>query len=168
MTVSARSEEMGEVQADIPVEAGSNPGRIAVNVKYLLEYLAGKDGLITLGNTSASSPALFHYGAKPIVAIMPMFVQWGDEQPATEPPQAESREGEPETKGENPEGQETGKQTVEKATSESEEEIHQEPTPEPVAATVATTKASAAHSRGTKKVMTGHKRGARRKKDPEA
>ena len=50
MTLSARNEESGEVRAEIAVEAGSIPGRIALNVKYLLEYLAGKDGLIATGN----------------------------------------------------------------------------------------------------------------------
>jgi DNA polymerase III sliding clamp (beta) subunit (PCNA family) len=79
MIVSARSEEKGEISAEIPVQPESLPGRVALNVKYLLDYLEGKEGLITLGKDEGSSPALFHYGSKPVVAIMPMQVQWEDE-----------------------------------------------------------------------------------------
>ena len=84
MTVAASSAEVGEVQAEIPVQEGSNPGRIAINLNYLLEYLTGKEGLITLGGENQSSPAVFHYGNRPIVAIMPMKATWGDE-PREEP-----------------------------------------------------------------------------------
>jgi DNA polymerase III sliding clamp (beta) subunit (PCNA family) len=106
MTVSARNEETGEVQAVFPVEPGSNPGRTALNVTYLLDYLNGKEGLIILGKAEGSTPALFHYGARPIVAIMPMNVSWGDEQPAgeskgeAESSEAEDPEEEPEKAGE--------------------------------------------------------------------
>ncbi len=39
-------------------------------------YLKGKAGLVTLGISSQSSPAVFHYVNVPIVAVMPMNVQW--------------------------------------------------------------------------------------------
>jgi len=32
-----------------------------------------------MGNAGQDSPALFHYGSRPIVAIMPMKAIWGDE-----------------------------------------------------------------------------------------
>ena len=79
MTVSAQSAEVGEVSAEITVLEGSQPGRIALKCSYLLDYLAGKTGLITMGNAGQDSPALFHYGSRPIVAIMPMKAIWGDE-----------------------------------------------------------------------------------------
>ena len=76
MTVSAKAEEKGEVQATIPVDIQGDPGKIALNVKYLLEYLKGKMGLLTMGVSTPQSPVLFRYGGAPLVLIMPLFVQW--------------------------------------------------------------------------------------------
>jgi DNA polymerase-3 subunit beta len=76
MTLSAQSAEVGEVEATIPANAEDGPGRIAVNVHYLVEYLRGKENLVTIGITSDSSPILFKYGTSPIVVVMPMMVQW--------------------------------------------------------------------------------------------
>lgn len=76
MKVSAKAEEKGEVEAKIPVEIQGDPGRVAMNVKYLLEYLKGKTGLVTMGVSSPQSPILFRYAASPLVLIMPMQVQW--------------------------------------------------------------------------------------------
>jgi DNA polymerase III sliding clamp (beta) subunit (PCNA family) len=76
MTLSAQSAEVGEVEATIPANAEDGPGRIAVNVHYLVEYLRGKENLVTMGITSDSSPVLFKYGTSPIVVVMPMMVQW--------------------------------------------------------------------------------------------
>jgi DNA polymerase III sliding clamp (beta) subunit (PCNA family) len=92
MTVSASSAEIGDVEAEIPVLEGSQPGRIALSKKYLLEYLTGKEGMITLGIERRDGPALFHYGSRPIVAVMPMHAVWGDEpreEPKLEEPVAE-------------------------------------------------------------------------------
>jgi DNA polymerase III sliding clamp (beta) subunit (PCNA family) len=79
MTISASKAEVGDISASIPIESPCEPGRIAINVNYLLDYLSGKDGLITMGIESRDSPALFHYGSRPVVAIMPMKVKWDDE-----------------------------------------------------------------------------------------
>ena len=76
MTVSARSEESGEIEATIPVSAQDGPGRIGMNVKYLMEYLKGKDGLVNFGITTESAPILFQYSNFPLTVIMPMMVQW--------------------------------------------------------------------------------------------
>jgi len=119
MTVSARSEEKGEISAEIPVQPESLPGRVALNVKYLLEYLEGKEGLITLGKDEGSSPALFHYGSKPVVAIMPMNVHWDDDKPKTEAPAEE-------TSGENEESVEENQEAAGEAAEESESPIEEE------------------------------------------
>jgi len=74
MTVSAKSEE-NQVETTVPVEA-QEPGRVAINISYLLEYLRGKQGLVTMGVKSQQEPVVFHYGTSPLVIIMPMFVQW--------------------------------------------------------------------------------------------
>jgi DNA polymerase-3 subunit beta len=76
MTVSAASDDMGRIETAIPVHTESNPGRIAINVNYLLRYLQGKDGLVTIELSGEQSPARFRYSGSPLVVIMPMFVQW--------------------------------------------------------------------------------------------
>jgi DNA polymerase III subunit beta len=75
MTVSASSEEAGKVEGTIPVQA-DNPDKVAINIKYLLEYLDGKEGLITMGLTGKMSPVAFRHRASPLVMVMPMNVQW--------------------------------------------------------------------------------------------
>lgn len=74
MKVSAK--EKGEVQASIPVEVQGEPGKVGLNVKYLLEYLKDKTGLVTMGVTSTTSPVVFRYRTSPLVLIMPMHVDW--------------------------------------------------------------------------------------------
>lgn len=75
MTVSASSEEMGKVEGTLPVQA-DNPDKVAISVKYLLEYLDSKEGLITLGFTGRNSPVVFRHRASPLVMVMPMNVEW--------------------------------------------------------------------------------------------
>lgn len=76
MTVSAMSAEKGAAEAEVLVQTEGGPGRTAINVNYLLEYLKGREGLVTMGVSSESSPILFQHGTSPLVVIMPMFVQW--------------------------------------------------------------------------------------------
>ena len=75
MTVSAKSEDKGEAEAQVSVKTEGGPGRVAVNVRYLLDYLQGKEGVVTVGVESPSSPILFRHGTSPLVVIMPMFDQ---------------------------------------------------------------------------------------------
>jgi DNA polymerase-3 subunit beta len=75
MTVSASSEEVGKVEGTLPVQA-DNPDKVAINIKYLLEYLDGKEGLITMGLTGKTSPVAFRHRASPLVMVMPLNVQW--------------------------------------------------------------------------------------------
>ncbi len=74
MSVSAKSDDMGDIETAIPAET-DEPGRIGFNVNYLLEYIKGKEGLITMATTSEKAPALFHHSASPLVVMMPMFVE---------------------------------------------------------------------------------------------
>ena len=145
MTVSARSEETGAVQATVQVEAGSIPGRTALNLTYLLDYLAGKDGLITLGKAEGTAPALFHYGARPIVAIMPMQVQWNEEKPV---------DGEPKTVD--------GKEEVSKEIEGKAN--NQESSSEPVAAGAGTAETAAEKPTESGETKDTPKRRGRRKK----
>jgi len=75
MTVSAKGKEMGEAEGMLPVQA-DNPDRIAINIRYLLEYLKGKEGMITMGLTGKTAPVVLRHRASPLVLVMPMNVQW--------------------------------------------------------------------------------------------
>jgi DNA polymerase-3 subunit beta len=184
MTVSARSEEVGEVNADIPVQPESIPGKVALNVKYLLDYLEGKEGLITLGKDEGASPALFHYGTKPVVAIMPMQVKWEEDQPVSEEPKAETTASPAGDAGENPVSAseedvtgeaETGEENPEQPILESlgqdgtiveyqDEESSVQPDPQPVAAGVKAIESSPEKPTEPEVTKTSEKRRSRRKK----
>jgi DNA polymerase-3 subunit beta len=73
LTVSAEGGDKGEVETKISVQA-SAPNKTAVNLGYLLEYLGGKEGLISIRITNSSSPVLLHHGKSPTVVIMPMSI----------------------------------------------------------------------------------------------
>ena len=92
LTVSAKGEEK-EISATMDtLNTQGEPGRTALNHKYVLDYLSGKQGIIILSKHSDTGPVVFQYQNSPRVLIMPMFVQWGDEKPAT----ADKTELEPE------------------------------------------------------------------------
>ncbi len=76
MTVSAKSDEKGSVEAVIQVQTEGGTGKIAINAKYLLGYLKGKEGLVSMCVKGVQDPALFRYASSPLVVMMPMFVQW--------------------------------------------------------------------------------------------
>ena len=75
MTVSAKSDEKGSVEAEVPVQTEGGTGRIALNVSYLLDYLKGKEGLVSIGVRGVQDPVLFRHVTSPLVVIMPMNVQ---------------------------------------------------------------------------------------------
>lgn len=108
MVVAAQSAESGSSMTEVPVEPGAQPGRICLKHGYLVEYLTGKEGFVTIGTKDRSSPAVFHFGQKPLVAIMPMKAEWSDdpkpepvEETKTETPANEAKpEGEDETEAE--------------------------------------------------------------------
>jgi len=73
LTVFATSSDKGEAETKLKVQADS-PGKISINEHYLLEYLSGKEGLVSIGVTTPQSPVLLRHGNSPIVVIMPMLV----------------------------------------------------------------------------------------------
>jgi len=126
LTVSARGEDQ-EISATMDtLNTQGEPGRTALNLKYLLEYLSGKQGIVIVSQYDKMGPLVFQYQNSPRVLIMPMFVEWGDEKPTA----AEKVEPEPETIEENPEvkPEEELESSLEEEATEAEEE------PEPVAA----------------------------------
>jgi hypothetical protein len=99
LTVSAKGEEK-EISATMDtLNTQGEPGRTALNHKYVLDYLSGKQGIIILSKHSDTGPVVFQYQNSPRVLIMPMFVQWGDEKPVA----SDKTEPEPEAIEENPE-----------------------------------------------------------------
>lgn len=87
LKVSAVSNE-NKVETEIEVSSQGDPGRIAFNYRYLLEYFKDRQGMMEVGVSNPSSPGLFLDGRCQVV-IMPMFVQWGDEPNPETPPAAE-------------------------------------------------------------------------------
>jgi len=69
------------VEATIPVHTLDGGGRIAIHINYLMEYIKGKQGLLTIKVTTPTAPAVFRYSQAPFVAIMPMQVTWPDQAP---------------------------------------------------------------------------------------
>lgn len=84
LTLSAKSEDM-EMEAVLDTISTKGQGRTAMNYKQLLEYLAGKQGVITLCQYDNTSPLSLQYQNSPRVLIMPMLVKWADEEPAPQP-----------------------------------------------------------------------------------
>jgi DNA polymerase III sliding clamp (beta) subunit (PCNA family) len=98
MEIYAHAEEMGDISQIIQVFSPTDkPGHIALNAKYLDDYLTGKEGIVTLGvtNNDGTSPAVLEHSNTPLTVIMPMAVAW--EEPVTvgaknEPDEAEEGE----------------------------------------------------------------------------
>lgn len=84
--VSAKGEGR-EVAAKVAIlDLEGEPNKLALQAPYLLEYLKGKEGIVTMTWTGGSAPAAFNHSRSPKVLIMPMYVAWDDKPP---PDQAE-------------------------------------------------------------------------------
>jgi DNA polymerase III sliding clamp (beta) subunit (PCNA family) len=92
--------------------------RIAINQKYVLGYVSGKQGIITFSKYTESGPAVFEDQRSPRMIVMPMVVTWGDEPVITkEEPEAAAADETPDT-----ETTEESESSGEEETSETEEE----------------------------------------------
>jgi len=79
LTVSARSEEIGEDVGDIDATVEGEEAKIAFNGKYLIDVLGVlRESRVILETTNSSSPGVIRpVGADNYVhVVMPMFVQW--------------------------------------------------------------------------------------------
>ena len=80
VTISARSEEVGDNQDEIDAqELDGDGGKIAFNSKYLLDVLGVLErGKIALETSTSSSPGVFRPvdSEDYVHVVMPMFVQW--------------------------------------------------------------------------------------------
>jgi len=90
LLISAKSEKF---ETSVPVPATcSGPGKVAVSIKYLIEYCKGRTGKITLSWSTPSGPVLFSHREHPHVVMMPMFVKWEDEQAPEDGPNQDAKE----------------------------------------------------------------------------
>ncbi|MDD5038736.1 MAG: DNA polymerase III subunit beta, partial [Dehalococcoidales bacterium] len=79
MTVSARSEEIGDNVGEIDAIIEGEESKIAFNGKYLVDVLSVlRESRVALETTNPSSPGLIRpVGADNYIhVVMPMFVQW--------------------------------------------------------------------------------------------
>jgi DNA polymerase-3 subunit beta len=79
ITISSRSEEVGDNTGEIEAEVEGEEGQIAFNSRYLSDVLAviGRDK-VAMEMTTSSSPGVIKPvdGDSYIHVVMPMFVQW--------------------------------------------------------------------------------------------
>ena len=71
-TVSAKNDGQKVESSFKTMDSSGTPNRIALNVSYLLRYLAGKQGIVTISWTGNTSPVAFRSHNDPRVLIMPM------------------------------------------------------------------------------------------------
>lgn len=65
------------------------PNRVGLNANYLLDYLNGKEGIVTITWTG-KAPVMFQHQKNPRVLIMPMRVDWETPMPGESQPEAEA------------------------------------------------------------------------------
>lgn len=95
-TASA-SKDGQEVQSSFTIlDSKGTPNRVALNATYLLEYLTGKQGIVSLTWTGNMSPVALHTRNEPRVLIMPMNVKdWKGQEEETPADQVEEPVEEP-------------------------------------------------------------------------
>ena len=71
-TISAKSDDHKVESSFQTMDSMGTPNRVSLNVNYLLRYLAGKQGIVTLSSTGKGSPIAFQSKDDPRVIIMPM------------------------------------------------------------------------------------------------
>jgi DNA polymerase III subunit beta len=91
LRMSANAEETGNIMTTVPVNSDGEPGKVAVNLKFLLEYFKGKDSLVAIQCAGGSTAVGFRYLGAPAVYVMPMKVQWGDQAKKEPEPEAEPK-----------------------------------------------------------------------------
>jgi len=75
-TLSAKADGHEVESSFKTVESKGAPNKVALHASYLLQYLTGKQGLVTISWTGKNAPVAFHSLNDPRVLIMPMHVQW--------------------------------------------------------------------------------------------
>lgn len=152
-TVSAIADDR-EVEATISTMGTQGaPNKVAINASYLLGYLKGKEGIVTLSFTAPTAPILFQYQRQPKVVIMPMNVDWpGDAKPA--PPATAEAPQDIKEAVETEEPEETGEDTPETPVDETSAEPVDMPPAETTAEAPATEPTPPKAKRGSRRKST--------------
>ena len=118
VSAAATDQEISSVIETINTQG--EPGRVGINVQYLLEFVSGKQGIISLSRYTDAGPVVFEYGKTPKVLIMPMQVQWpGDTPPVVTPePAAETPSETSDSEAEDNTGEGEAATSEEEATAE--------------------------------------------------
>ncbi len=69
--LKAGEEEVSTVEASLPCQI-EKPGKIALHMKYVYDYVKGKASLLRIETKDEKSPAVFKYGQSPTVVVAPM------------------------------------------------------------------------------------------------
>ncbi len=86
VTISAKYDDQ-EVESKIQAfTTKGEPNKVALSVSYLLDYLAGKDGIVTISMTDPESPVILKHQRNPNVIIMPMHAEWQEKSEEVEEP----------------------------------------------------------------------------------
>lgn len=75
LCLKSKDEETSSVEASLPCQI-EKPGKIALKMNYVWDYVKGKDSLLRIETKDEKSPAVFKYGQAPTVVVMPMAVSW--------------------------------------------------------------------------------------------
>jgi len=122
LKVSAKGDDQ-EISATMDaLNTQGEPGRTALDQKYLIGYLSGKQGIVIFSKYTDTGPVVFQYQNSPRVLIMPMAVQWGDETPppaVKAEPQAEATGEKSDAEPDEPESS-VEEETAEQDTGEEE------------------------------------------------
>jgi hypothetical protein len=122
LVFSGKAEESGAITTSVPAHSQDGEGKIAFNIRYLGDYLAGKLGPVLLETSKPSSPGRFFHSGSPDVLVMPMYV--GDPAAPTAEPAADQPAIREPADEEAPEGPTDGQQAP----------VNEETTAEPAAA----------------------------------
>jgi DNA polymerase III sliding clamp (beta) subunit (PCNA family) len=128
----AKDQEISSVVETINTQG--EPSRLGINVKYLLEFVSGKQGIFTFTRYTDTSPVLFEYNNSPKVLIMPMRVDWESQDNAPEKTKKTKDEAPKGATNETAEEEADNETGEEEATGESDEEVTAENTAEEPAA----------------------------------
>lgn len=91
IAISAKSDER-EISAGISALANKGGAvTVGINSAYLLDYLSGKQGIVTISIINRTSPIGFQYQDAPHVFLMPMFAE-ADTKKEEKPPEPVTEE----------------------------------------------------------------------------
>ena len=123
----AKDQEVSSIVDTVHMQG--EQGRVAINVKYLLEYFSGRQGIVTFTRYTENGPVVLEYMKTPKVLVMPMKIEWEATPPeaAKEETTAEATEETPAAETEETTGEDENEATAEEDSAEESTEATEEP-----------------------------------------